>query len=192
MTPYLRNGIIKNGLLRLYTGLRIGELCGLKWEDIDFNNKILKVRRTMQRVRNFEGGENKTEIALLSPKTKSSRRDIPLPTFLIELLKRRYIEESALFSKLEFVISREGKYIEPRSVQYHFNKLLDEAKVETSNFHALRHTFAVRALESQFDIQTLSELLGHKSAAVTLAHYAHSLIEHKRNSMESLEAIFNK
>lgn len=141
----------------------------------------------MEQIRDFEEKEKKTKVVFLQPKTKSSKRDIPLPEFLINLLKKQYCKATN-----EFVISRNKKYIEPRSAQYHFNKLLKEANVEKTNFHALRHTFAVRALENGFDVKTLSEILGHKSVVVTLNHYAHSLIEHKRNSMERLEAVFNK
>ncbi|MCL1883797.1 MAG: site-specific integrase [Defluviitaleaceae bacterium] len=158
-------------ILCLYTGIRVGELCGLMWGDIDFERRLLYVRRTMQRIKCFDGA-TKTEIASLTPKSDTSRRSIPLPEFLIALLKAH--KES---SDSTYVISRNGKPIEPRNMQYRLRRLLITANVRQVNFHAAtRHTFATRALESGFDIKTLSEILGHSSAVITLKKYAHTLV----------------
>jgi integrase len=178
--------------LCLYTGLRIGELCGLTWGDIDFERRLLHVRRTIQRIKNFDYddtlvGSFKTKVTCLIPKSGTSQRSIPLPGFLITLLNehrgKAYVENG-------YVISRNGNSIEPRNLQHRFQKLLVDANVKQVNFHTTRHTFATRALENGFDVKTLSEILGHSSATVTLNKYAHTLDEHKRRSMESLAAVY--
>jgi integrase len=170
--------------LCLYTGIRIGELCGLMWSDIDFDRNRLHIRRTLQRIKNFGEGENKTALTELSPKSDSSAREIPLPAFLVELLNEHRTANGS-----GYVISRDGKPIEPRNMQDRFKKLLATAGVEQVNFHTTRHTFATRALENGFDVKTLSEILGHSSATITLNLYAHCVDEHKRKCMESLTAV---
>jgi integrase len=170
--------------LCLYTGIRIGELCGLMWSDIDFDRCRLHIRRTLQRIKNFGDGDNKTALTELSPKSDSSAREIPLPAFLVELLREHRTANGS-----GHVISREGKPIEPRNMQDRFKKLLMTADIKQVNFHTTRHTFATRALENGFDVKTLSEILGHSSATITLNRYAHCVDEHKRKCMESLTSV---
>ena len=164
-------------LLCLYTGLRIGEVCGLKWEDIDFISKRLIINRTVQRI-TIEG---KSILYELSPKSESSHRKIPLPSFLIRMLK-----DIKSVSSSPYVLSTCSHMMDPRTYQYRYKVILENAGVKYLNFHTLRHTFSVRALESGFDLKTLSEILGHADAGITLKTYAHSLDEHKRISMERL------
>jgi integrase len=171
--------------LSLYTGVRVGELCGLVWNDIDFECRILRVRRTMQRINS--DGESKTEIAFLTPKTETSTRNIPLPDFLLDVLT-----EQRAVSRCTYVLSARGKPVEPRTVQRRFKKLLSDAGVKEVNLHTTRHTFATRALENGFDVKSLSEILGHGSATVTLNKYAHALDEHKRACMNGLSSVFSK
>lgn len=167
-------------LICLYTGLRIGELCALRWEDVNFEQGTLAVRRTIQRIADdINGG---TKIVVSTPKSVSSARQIPLPTFILQKLKNH----KERFCKCEYVLHIDGKPIEPRTYQYMFQSLLKNAGIAKAKFHTLRHTFSTRALELGFDIKTLSEILGHASASVTLKIYAHSLDEHKRQSMELL------
>jgi integrase len=171
-------------MLCLYSGIRVGEASGLFWEDIDYECRLLRIRRTMQRIKS--SGAAKTEIALLPPKTISSVRDIPLPDFLLDLLKEHNEKSSSAY-----VLSMREKFVEPRMLQRRFKKLLIVANVKEVNFHATRHTFATRALESGFDVKSLSEIMGHSSAMVTLTKYAHALDKQKRTCMESLSAVFN-
>lgn len=172
-------------ILCLYTGIRIGELCGLLWRDIDFERGVLRVRRTLQRVTDTTGIK-KTKVICLAPKSSSSHRDIPLPSFLIEILREHRNPDAD-----SYVINAGSGYIEPRNIQRRFKKLLSTANIRYVNFHAgTRHTFATRALESGFDIKTLSEILGHASVTVTLSKYAHVLDEHKRRNMELLGELF--
>ena len=171
-------------LLCLYTGIRIGELCGLLWNDIDFERQLLRVERTVQRITK-NGMTEKTKVICLTPKSATSKRSIPLPDFLIELLKEHRRNDAD-----SYVITLNGGPIEPRTLQRRFKKLLVIANVRDVVFHVLRHSFSARALENGFDIKTLSEILGHSSATITLSKYAHVLDEHKRRNMESLGKLF--
>jgi integrase len=170
-------------MLCLYTGLRIGEISGLRREDIDFERKTITVRRTIQRIKS-ETSSQKTEIVALSPKSQSSNRIIPLPNFIAEMLKST--------PSSGYIISGTDKPIEPRTLQYRFKSLLKLSGIRGVNFHTTRHTFAARALERGFDVKTLSEIMGHSSAAVTLNKYAHISDECKRRHMDSLIGVFDQ
>ena len=161
-------------LICLYTGLRIGELCALKWSDINFETAQLTVNGTQART------ENGVEI--ISPKSKTSRREIPMPTFLLDKLK-------TMPHSCEYVISKNRKPFDVRTYRRLFKKLLKAADLPDMKFHCLRHTFATRALEVGMDYKTLSEILGHSSVGITLDLYAHSLKEHKIKQMNKLDAI---
>ena len=168
-------------IIGLYSGIRIGELCGLMWCDIDFSNKIMRIRRTLQRIPIYNNDNAKTKIVISAPKSPASLRNIPIPLFMFELLLEYKKKVNS-----DYVLSLNGKYLEPRYIQNHFKKLLKAANIKNVNFHTVRHTFATRALESGFDIKSLSEILGHASATVTLDKYAHVLDGHKRNLMEKM------
>lgn len=163
-------------LICLYTGLRIGELCALKWSDINFELSLLTVNGTQART------ENGVEI--ISPKSKTSKREIPIPPFLLDKIR-------TLPRKGDFVISKNGKHFDTRTYRRHFKKILKKANLPDIKFHSLRHTFSTRALEVGMDYKTLSEILGHSSVAITLDLYAHSLKEHKKNQMCKLGEIYN-
>ena len=168
----------------LYTGIRIGELCGLMWQDIDFDGRQLHVRRTIQRIKS-NGGNTKTVITFMPPKSNSSWRSIPLPEFLLTILRGFHEKNPG-----EYVLSLDGHAVEPRVMQYRFRRLLAQAGISLRSFHITRHSFSVRALENGFDIKTLSEILGHSSPIITLKKYAHVLDEHKRKSMESMSLVY--
>ncbi len=167
-------------LICLYTGLRIGEVCGLKWQDINFQSNSLYVNRTIQRI----SIDSQSQLVELPPKSESSCRKIPIPTFLME-----YLNKVRLNSSDEYVLSINSHMMDPRTYQNQYKRILKKSGVKYINFHGLRHTFSVRALEAGFDIKTLSEILGHADATITLQRYAHSLDEHKRNSMERLSEL---
>lgn len=164
-------------ILCLYTGLRIGELLALTWNDIDFEKSILSVTKTCH-----DGNENGEHIRIIdTPKTESSRRQIPLSKTLVKMLK-----EMKKKSKCEFVIADGEKPVFIRSYQRTFELFLKKLKLPHKGFHSLRHTFATRALECGMDVKSLSEILGHKNAMITLNRYAHSLWEHKAEMMNKL------
>ena len=162
-------------LLTLYTGLRIGEVCALRWEDVSANT--IHIQRTMQRLK---GDSGKTEIVILSPKTSSSDRVIPIPKALLPIIEQH--RKSGGYVLLQ----DNGNIVEPRLLQRKFAKLVAACGFEKANFHALRHTFATRCIEAGVDVKTLSELLGHADVKTTLNKYVHSSFELKQNSMDRL------
>ena len=164
-------------VLCLYTGLRIGELLALTWNDIDFEKSILSVTKTCH-----DGNENGEHIRIIdTPKTENSRRQIPLSKTLVKMLK-----DMKKKSKCEFVIADGEKSVFIRSYQRTFELLLKKLKLPHKGFHSLRHTFATLVLECGMDVKSLSEILGHKNAIITLNRYAHSLWEHKAEMMNNL------
>ncbi|MDA9472553.1 tyrosine-type recombinase/integrase [Enterococcus sp. 5H] len=175
----------KHGLatiIALETGLRIGEIAGLKWEDIDENNKTLKVRRTLQRVSipdKFNNG--KSMIVELSPKTYSSIREIPLSFSFYDLLIRERKKNES-----QFIISNKGKFSEPRLIRRRFFGVLCDLGLPNIPFHSLRHMFATRALRCGVDIAIISSILGHSSTQMTLDVYTYSTIDEEREAIQKI------
>ena len=166
-------------VLCLYTGLRIGELLSLEWSDVDFSEGTLSVTKTCH-----DGHDENGRLCRITdtPKTAASRREIPLPKRIIQLLC-----EHRRNSKSDYIISSNEKPLYIRSYQRNFDSLLKELGISHKGFHSLRHTFATRAIECGMDVRTLSEILGHKSPTITLNRYAHSMTEHKREMMNKLD-----
>lgn len=157
-------------VIGLYTGLRVGELLALRWNDVDFHRNLLRVNKTIS-----QGGD-------LSPtKTKAGIREIPISKILLPLLK-----EMQKKAKSEFVIETNGHYTDLRGYQGLFTRLLKKLNVRELGFHSLRHTFATRAIESGVDIKTLSTLMGHANAMITINRYAHSMMDTKRKAINKL------
>lgn len=174
-------------LFALYTGIRLGELCALTWQDIDFETGSLRINKTLQRIKNIDGCDlSKTKIIIDTPKSQKSVRNIPIPSFFLNILK----SYSKKYNCNSYILSGTKKYIEPRIYQTKFKKYLEEANVTNINFHALRHTFATRAIEQGFDVKSLSEILGHSTVRFTLERYVHSAYELKKQSMEKLSLFY--
>lgn len=169
-------------LLSLYTGIRLGELCALRWDCVDLKSGIIKVQQTMQRIQNTDPTEERrTKIIFTDPKTQNSSRTIPLPAAVL------LIANSFQASPTSFVLTGSPeKYIEPRTMQNHFKRIIRESGIPNVNYHALRHTFATRCVEVGFEIKTLSEILGHATVNITLNRYVHSSFELKRQNMNKL------
>lgn len=174
-------------MICLYTGIRIGELCALRWDDISISEKTLKIRNTIQRVKSSEpGSEKKTKIIISSPKSKCSIRTIPLPEELIDIL----IPIQA--DSMNYVLTGvSDKFVEPRSMQNHFKKIIRKCAINDANFHCLRHSFATRCVEVGFDIKSLSEILGHANVNITMNRYVHPTLELKRQNMNRLSDLFS-
>ena len=170
-------------LLTLYTGLRIGEVCGLKWKDIDFEKETLKVERTILRIKS---NGSKTKLVASIPKTITSKRMIPLPSFIIPLLKKQDIIPE------NYILSRSNKLYDPRILEDSFKRLLKKLNIQSIHFHALRHTFATRCIEAKVDIKTLSELLGHSSIEITLKTYVHTSDTLKKESIHHLVSFMHQ
>ena len=182
LTVFLMNDMNINKLcmlLCLYTGLRIGEVCALRWDCVDLDKRALRVRATVQRVRLQDPGDGpKTKMLYSEPMSKTSIRDIPLPEQLLPILRQFQGDPSA------FILSGAAdQYPEPRLLQYWFKKYLVQCGIEDANFHALRHTFATRCVESGFELKSLSEILGHANVNVTLNRYVHSSFALKAENM---------
>jgi len=183
----LRNNEKGHGIeviLALYTGMRVGEICALRWEDVDFDNGehgVLHVRHTLQRLNSHDKGA-KTEVKISSPKSDSSLRQIPLNAQLSRLLR-----DHQRRARGEFVVAGRQSHTEPRVMQYRFKRLLQEAQIPHVGFHSLRHSFATRCMELSVDVATVSKLLGHSSAKLTLDIYTDSLLEHRRAAVCKLD-----
>jgi len=173
-------------LLSLYTGLRIGEICSLTVDDIDLQRAVISVSKTRQRIQKPHSTKNeaKTYVITDTAKSESSNRLIPLPPFMLGLL-HPHLEHV----KSRYLFTLQGRPLEPRILQMQFKQLLKTAEIQHVNFHALRHTFATRCMEKCVDVKTLSELLGHSSAKITLDLYAHSRFEHKQEVMNRLQEL---
>lgn len=180
----------KNGaavLLGLYTGMRIGEICALKWEDVDFTESLIHVRQTVQRIPCVLPDKSKTRILFGTPKSERSLRMIPLSHSMAD-----YLGECKKNADSDYVVSCKDSFAEPRVVEYRFRKLLEQAGIRQVHFHTLRHTFATRCMEMGVDITTLSRLLGHTSVKMTLDIYTDSVMEQRRNAVHMLSRLFPK
>lgn len=171
-------------LISLNTGLRIGEVCALSWNDIDFENQIFHIRSTVARVKSTDSDVN-SKLIIDRPKTKSSLRDIPIPSKLLTILISMKKQ-----SKGKYVVSAENNFVSPRTYEYRYHKILDEYNIPSVNYHTLRHTFATRCIEVGVDVKTLSEILGHANVSITLNTYVHSSMDLKRQQLEKL-AVFS-
>ena len=187
LVRYLLNNIdlINLGILVcLFTGLRIGEICALKWSDIDLKNKTIKVSKTIQRVQIVDDYHNsKTTIISQSPKSNNSIREIPMTDDLISIIYKNVKN----FNKNTYFLTGNKHYIEPRNLQNKFKKILANAKINDINFHALRHTFATRAIENGIDVKSVSEILGHSNVSMTLQKYVHISMQQKLKEINKLK-----
>lgn len=170
-------------LLCLYAGLRLGELCALRWADIDFDGKTLTVNQTVQRIA-VPGHITRTILLETNPKSESSRRTIPLTEEIFEILSQLKKEQPYIFGG--------KKPLDPRTMQYRFKKLLKEAGIDGGTFHTLRHTFATNCVENGMDVKALSELLGHSDVKITLNRYVHPTMDSKRKQLGVLSDFYGQ
>lgn len=171
-------------LICMFTGLRLGEICALRWDDISFSEQTIHIHRTMQRIQTDETSGRKTKIIITEPKSSGSIRSIPMSWELAKIIqqygrrKRGYV-----------LTGKENVYVEPRTMERYFEKILKTAGMEKVNFHVLRHTFATRCVEMDFDVKSLSEILGHSNVNITLNRYVHPSMELKRKNMQKLSEL---
>lgn len=171
-------------LVCMFTGLRIGEICALRWEDISFSDQSIYIHHTLQRIQMHQEHGAKTEVVVTTPKSSCSIRKIPLPDEILEILVLNKKASSG------YVLTNdEYKFIEPRTMQNKFKKILKAAGIENANFHALRHTFATRCIELGFDVKSLSEILGHATVNITMNRYVHPTYEMKKENMQKLSGL---
>ncbi len=168
-------------LFTLFTGVRIGELCGLRWGDIDFSNATVSICRTVERIADLSPyAKSKTKVVLSEPKTESSVRVIPLPGFLLEYMQRQRCNIDC------YLLTGERKYTEPHQYYVRYQKYLKRNDIDKHTFHTLRHTFATRCVEIGFDTKSLAEILGHSNITTTLSVYVHPTLQQKKAQMERL------
>lgn len=196
-------------IFTLSTGVRLGELLGFQWSDLTQSNHTIRVRRTVNRLQKVDQDGNllsksksvhTTELTISTPKTAASCREIPLFQELWDSLMEYKEKQIDAFDDMDipfdehvFIFcSPSGKVYDPRVYEDLFKKVLHNASLESITFHALRHTFATRALEAGMDVKVLSAILGHTQASTTLNLYAHALSEHKRSSMEKMSIFFGQ
>lgn len=164
-------------IIALTTGIRIGELCALKWEDIDLEKRIITVSKTLQRIKNT-GGKSATKIVITPPKSRTSERQIPVPEIIYPLLCKLKKDGGS------YVLTGKDFFTEPRTLQYRFKVILEKLGLPCVNFHSLRHMFATSCIAAGFDVKTLSEILGHSSVDITLNRYVHSSMNRKIECMK--------
>jgi integrase len=164
-------------LLTIHTGLRIGELCALKWSDINFDTQLLHINKTIIRTYTKEDG---SKLNITAPKTRSSIRTIPLNKWIMQY--------AVLLRGLdnEYIVTGKEKYIEPNKYRLYYNRQLKDLDLPHRKFHSLRHTFATRCIECGCDYKSLSELLGHSNVSITMNLYVHPQLELKRKCVELL------
>lgn len=182
---HLRNNFTFKNLgifVCLSTGMRIGEICGLRWCDIDTVEGVIKVRHTLQRIYIIEGETRHTELLLDTPKTANSVRDIPMSSELLKMLKSL----NKVVNENYYVISNDIKPIEPRTYRNYYKKLCKQLDIPELKFHGLRHSFATRCIESKADYKTVSVLLGHSNISTTLNLYVHPNKEQKKKTIDKM------
>lgn len=166
----------------LSTGIRIGEICALTWEDIDIDSGVIHIRKTIQRIYIREKGVRHTELLIDTPKTATSIRDIPMTKDLLSVLKpiRKVVNGQY------FVLTNEAHPTEPRTYRNYYKKLLDKLGIPPIKFHGLRHSFATRCIESHCDYKTVSVILGHSNISTTLNLYVHPNMEQKKRCIDRM------
>ncbi|MHA9741206.1 tyrosine-type recombinase/integrase [Robinsoniella peoriensis] len=174
-------------LLSLYSGIRVGECCALKWENFSQMEKGIQISHTVQRIHNYRNNLHKTTLLYSEPKTQFSVRFIPLPDFMIHLLSK--LKKNTDDNGDSFIFGAKEKPLDPRVLQYHIDKKTKSLHIKGVHFHTLRHTFATRFMEKGGDIFALKELLGHSSAKLTMDWYGHSTTDHVQKSMKRMKKL---
>lgn len=166
----------------LSTGMRIGEVCALRWGDIDLSTETINVQRTLERIYVVDDENRHTELVIGPPKTKNSIREIPISRSLMRMLKpfRKLMNDNY------YVLTGESKPTEPRTYRNYYNKLMKQIGLPSIKFHGLRHSFATRCIESKCDYKTVSSILGHANIGTTLNLYVHPDREQKRRCIEQM------
>lgn len=183
----LRNNTAQNLgiIISLFTGIRIGELCALRWSDINLQAQTLSIKNTLYRIPSVNDNSKKTKLVMSSPKTSSSTRIIPLPKALIPFLTSHHSHEKY------YVLTGKDTPIEPSNYYVKYQAVLKKCGMDKHSFHALRHTFATKCIEHGFDPKSLSEILGHSDIRITLERYVHPSMELKRKNMNRLSEVLS-
>lgn len=168
--------------ISLSTGLRIGEVCALKWSDINVTDGILTVNRTIERIYIIEGEKKHTELVINTPKTKNSCREIPMNKELLGMLKplKKVVNDDY------YILTNDERPIEPRTYRNYYKRLMEKLDIPKLKYHGLRHSFATRCIEVGCDYKTVSVLLGHSNISTTLNLYVHPNMEQKKRCIDKV------
>ena len=168
--------------ISLSTGLRIGEICALKWSDINVADGKITVQRTIERIYMVEGEKKHTQLVINTPKTVNSCREIPISKELLAMVKPMKKVVNADF----YVLTNEDKPTEPRTYRNYYNRLMEKLDIPKLKYHGLRHSFATRCIEAGCDYKTVSVLLGHSNISTTLNLYVHPNMEQKKRCINKM------
>ena len=171
-------------LLALLTGMRIGEVCALKWEDISLPDERIRINRTLQRIQKSESGSKRTQVVITAPKSAKSVRSIPMSPLALGLCQKMWSPNPQAY-----ILTGTADYMEPRVLQYRLRKYTADCHLEDVHFHTLRHTFATRCMEVGVETKVLSDILGHSSISITLDRYVHASFDIKRENIQKLQAV---
>lgn len=182
---YIQSHFTFTGLgiyISLSTGLRIGEICALKWSDINVTDGTITVSRTIERIYIIEGGKKHTELVINTPKTKNSCREIPMSKELLSIIKalKKVVNEDF------YVLTNNERPTEPRTYRNYYNGLMAKLGIPKLKYHGLRHSFATRCIEAGCDYKTVSVLLGHSNISTTLNLYVHPNMEQKKRCITKM------
>ncbi len=185
LMEYIENNFTFKNLgiyICLCTGVRIGELCALTWKDIDVDNGVISVRKTIQRIYIIDEGVKRTELLIDTPKTKNSIRDIPMTSELLKIIKplKKIVNDGY------YVLTNEAKPTEPRTYRNYYKRLMKKLGITELKFHGLRHSFATRCIEGKCDYKTVSVILGHSNISTTLNLYVHPNLEQKKRCINQM------
>ncbi len=169
-------------LICLSTGMRIGEICALTWEDIDLSKRVINISKTIERIYIVDDNNPHTELIISSPKTQNSRREIPLSNELYKILSPLM----KVVNKSFFILTNDKQPTEPRTYRNYYNRLLKQLGIPVIKFHGLRHSFATRCIESNCDYKTVSVILGHANIGTTLNLYVHPNLEQKQKCINRM------
>lgn len=184
LIQYLHNNISLSNigiLICIFTGIRIGEVCALKWKNVFFNEHCISIESTAQRLQKFDIEGSRTEVVISEPKSPCSIRKVPIPDNLYYILRELKQGDE------DFLLTGNNKdVLEPRTLQNRFKAVIKKCGIDDANFHSLRHTFATRCVEVGVDVKSLSEILGHASVNITLNRYVHPSMELKLKNINML------
>ena len=166
----------------LSTGIRIGEVCALKWGDINIATETIRINRTIERIYVIDGEKRHTEVVIGTPKTKNSLREIPMSKELLKIVRPL----KKVMNDEYFILTNEAKPTEPRTYRNYYKQLLKQLGIPDLKFHGLRHSFATRCIESQCDYKTVSVILGHANISTTLNLYVHPNMEQKKKCINQM------
>ena len=182
---YIQSHFTFTGLgiyISLSAGLRIGEVCALKWSDINVTDGTITVSRTIERIYIIEGEEKHTELVINTPKTKNSCREIPMSKELLAMIKplKKVVNDNF------YVLTNDERPTEPRTYRNYYNRLMAKLDIPKLKYHGLRHSFATRCIEAGCDYKTVSVLLGHSNISTTLNLYVHPNMEQKKRCITKM------